>query len=379
MAEWVAVAYGALDVADRDDFGDGVEVLVLPVKPEKPLGIGGEVAVFWLSFVTGPVDDSNLNDEERYLLDEFVHTGIVSRNLDHPARITEVKKPWLLSPMHELVNSMVGSIARDNRIDLLIIKGPVLTWQGIRGKKHSGDVDVWVEPTQIDRLSMLLVKWRWVPENDIWGDTDLNHSSTLNQTEWGCQIDLHREFPGIGVSREEAFRTLIDHSEELDFAGVTLRCPAREFHVIISALHALRPEVGHGGNQGGLKKATAVLKAVGPLSIECAEQLDALAALDPALRAAFPEHDFREPGPLPANWTWRSQDNKLLGYLMAMRRLSWWQRLRFVRKVLWPNAEVVKASNDLVGGAAGSVFRLRVRRFQRGFSQVIIGRKRRRG
>lgn len=378
MADWIAVAYGALDVANRDDF-EGIDVLILPTVPSTPIGITGEVAELWQRLVSGGIDDAALIDDERRLILEFEQIGIASKKLNHPARIKELNKTWLFSPMHELVNSMVGSLARDNGIDLLVIKGPVLAWQGIREKKHSGDVDVWVDPTQIDRLSILLAKWGWVSENDIWDGTDLNHSSALNQTKWGCQIDLHREFPGIGVSREEAFRILIDHSEEIDFAGVTLRCPDREFHVVISALHALRPEVGHGGNQGGLKKATAVLEAVGPLSIECAEQLDALAALDPALRAAFPEHDFREPGPLPANWTWRAQDNKLVGYLMAMRRLSWWQRLTFVRKVLWPNAEVVKASNDLVGGDTGSVLQLRVRRFRRGFSELVVGRKRRRG
>ena len=56
MAEWVAVAYGALDITGREDFDDS-EILILPTIPSTPIGLTGVVAALWRQLVAAPVDD----------------------------------------------------------------------------------------------------------------------------------------------------------------------------------------------------------------------------------------------------------------------------------------------------------------------------------
>ncbi|HMR48022.1 MAG TPA: hypothetical protein PKE40_02260 [Arachnia sp.] len=278
MTEWVAVSYGALDVRGREDFEGSPEILVLPVFPAgNPVGLSGDVAEFWRCFVGAPVPDTELSEGERELVEEFVAFGIVSSDPGHPARIREVPEPWLHSPMHELVNSLVISVARDAGIDILMIKGPALAMQGLREKKHSGDVDVWVEPGKVDLLGERLVAWGWTLLPTVWNGTRVEHSSTLNCGSWGCQIDAHHFFPGVGVTEEEAFALLGDQREPVRFASVEGWVAGKRAHAVISALHTLRPTFREQPPQVVLARATATLLEAGDEVIDVARRFGSAA------------------------------------------------------------------------------------------------------
>lgn len=365
MAEWVAVAYGALDITGREDFDDS-EILILPTIPSTPIGLTGVVAALWRQLVAAPVDDSSLTDDQFGLLREFEQAGIASRNLDHSARISILSKPWFVSPMHELVNSLVGSVARDAGISLIVIKGPIQKKQGLRKKDHSGDVDVWVDPEKIPHLVELLTAWGWTHQAGIWDGTAVNHSWTMSRGEWGCEIDLHEHFPGIGISSIEAFHVIEDHSETTSFASVQLRHPDKPSHVIIGALHALRPTWGREVSSATMEKVTDRLRESGEPAYEMAHRIGAMAALEDALRIAFPDREIPDPGPLPRNWVWRGKRNRLLGYISALNMLPWRQRTLFLWRFIWPTDDAVLESERQAGSAELNPTKARLNRLRRG-------------
>lgn len=242
---WVAVAYGALDVHECDQFTDETELIVVPIKPTEPLALPSIGAALWRKLVNGPVSDDALDEEERAVVREMADAGLASADLGHPARVRAVDKPWLSSPMHELVYALVASVARENEIPLIVIKGPVLHRQGLREREHSGDVDIWVAPDRVRQLAAALRAWGWSEVPDVWSHTEINHSISLEpRAGWGCEIDIHRRMPGIGLPDVDAFATVLRNSEANTFAGVEARAPVTSANAILAALHMLRPEIG---------------------------------------------------------------------------------------------------------------------------------------
>lgn len=379
MPEWVAISYGALDMRNRDDRGD-YEMLLLPVVPSTPLGIAGEVAELWRRLVAEPVGEDELTDDERALVREFEDVGIASQDLEHPARTRTVDEPWLVSPMHELVNSLVISLARETGVDLLIMKGPVLRRQGIRDRVHSGDVDAWVRHGQMQAIEGALARWGWEHQEGLWEGTEARHSVTMDRGSWGCQIDLHRSFPGIGAKDQLAFQLLCENAEEVRFASVAGSCPEPATHAVIQALHVLRPGASSALADGNMPAAVTALTRGGPDVIERARVLGAMAALDPALREAFPERVFPDPGPVPANWAWRTKTNRLAAHLSALRMLPWRQRPKYFLRVFWPTDEVAIQSEIRAGGSERRPARAKLKRLVRGAGALVTrARPRRRG
>jgi len=372
VADWIAVCYGALDVEARDDFEGLPELLVLPVFPvANPVALSGEVASFWRRMVAGPVTDEEVTEDERYLLAEFAAFGIASCVLTHPARLREIPQPWLFSPMHELVNSLVASVARDSGVEVLFIKGPVLTRQQLRHKKHSGDVDVWVEPGKISLLEASLAEWGWSSQFVVWDGSNVTHSSAMDPGDWGCQIDIHGFFPGVGVEPEEAFVVIGEASEIVPFAGVEAHCPSRPVHAVISALHSVRPEIGKEVSADRLEKAVGVLQKAGEETLVVARTLGASAPLDAVFRTAFPEADIPDPGPLPASWVWRTKGNVFVAFFSALNGVPRRQRFGYFWRVIWPSEEAAIASEARAGSMERRPLRMRLNRLGRGARQAL--------
>ena len=125
------------------------------------MGLAGVPAVLWRKLLDGPVPDAGLNDAEQALIREFAAVGIASDDPLHPARILELRVPWMSSPVHEMVYALVASVARDHGVDAISIKGPMLHRQGLRAREHSGDVDVWADPAHLEVLCGALEAWGW--------------------------------------------------------------------------------------------------------------------------------------------------------------------------------------------------------------------------
>jgi len=367
MSQWVAISYGALDLRGTPS-GDasGTEVAVTPVFPGEPVLLSGEVADLWRSLVAGPVDDVGLSLSARELLVGFEEYGIASRDGEHPDRVVSLDAPWLSSPTHELVYALVAKVAQHAAVDAVFIKGPVLHAQGLRDREHSGDVDVWIANECQVVLIAALSEWGWTAiPSDLTG-TLLAHATTLAPGRFGCELDIHHAFPGIGDSAG-ALAIVRQSTTRVSFAGVDGSVPARNQHAVIAALHELRPPPGRPVAMNRRAAGEAILSQAGASVVDTARALGAEAALSASLGAAFPGFGNESMAPLPPNWWWRTAPTVAAAYVRAVRLVSWTDKPRVARALLWPSrAYVLRA-----GGNTGSTSRRssRLRRIARGVRQ----------
>lgn len=364
---WVAVAYGALDVESSEAFDDELSVLLLPVYPvQTPLGLSGEPAALWRRLVASPLVDSDLTDDERTLVESFATHGIASSDLDHNSRVRSLKAPWMTSPVHELVYALMASVARQEDVEVVFIKGPVLSKQRLRSRSHSGDVDLWVSPGQIPVLTTAMHDWGWESGGDLWAGLSFNHSLTLRFSEWGCEIDAHRHMPGCAVSDSSAFDALQSHTESVEFAAVVAPVPNRTAHAVLAALHALRPTHRSETNIQQVNEAARILKSAGNAVVDFAETIRAIPALAPGLQKAFPDQSFERDYQAPANWLWRAQSTRAAAYRMLLTSLSWHDRVQFVSRLVWPPIAVLRLSDERLGLPPVTPIVARLRRLRRG-------------
>ncbi|MFT3874820.1 MAG: nucleotidyltransferase family protein [Propioniciclava sp.] len=378
---WIATSYGALDLRNDPVASQEMDYLILSSLPSFPVGLKGEEGAFWRRLADGPVPDDELSPAERSLVGEFETFGLASRDPAHPARTSSVPEPWLTSPLHELVYSMVAHVAAECGADIVFIKGPALHRQGLRAREHSGDVDIWVDPRSSDELQSALLEWGWELVPNVWNDVPVNHSVTLRPSDWGCEIDIHRHFPGIALAADDAFARLRKMTEPLCFAGTATRVPTAPAHAVIAALHFARPSLESQSRSSRnavarqARSALAVesLRRAGSEGLQCARLLRADASLAPLLRAAFPDETIDPDYPPPPNWIWRAAPTRAQGYFMALSGLPPVRRARLLFRLVWPRAEVALASDQMAGGGARSALAARVKRIFRGLRQLEDG------
>lgn len=366
MVSWVAVSFGALDVGSVSSIWADADLLVLSTFPTEPIGLAAGPAKLWRRLILGPVPEVALTAQDLALVEEFADFGIASTDLNHPSRTSHISPPWLESPMHELVNGLVARVAEQESIDAVFIKGPAMFRQGLRTRQHSGDVDVWVPAHQLDRLANALVPWGWNAAPEPWSHGLINHSVTLLPDEWGCEIDLHRQFPGVGVNDDMAFRVLLDHCNELEFAGVSLRVPNRPAQASIAALHFCRPEIGQPTSEWRRTQAVDVLQQAGITSVSFLEKIGGTTVLASVIRTGFPGVPFSVSESVPINWLWRQQPDAVRAYAVALRSVPRGKRAGVLWRLVWPPREAALASDHQAGGTTRNAVVARMRRIARG-------------
>lgn len=373
MTSWIATAYGALDLRTWHENQSDIDIMLLPVKHSEPIGLAGPYSQFWLRLVDSPVSEEDLSINEHQLIREYEAAGIASRDYSHPARITGVEPPWLRSPLHELVYSLLASVARDNGVRIVLIKGPMLHAQGLRDKEHSGDVDAWVDPEDQMRMTRLMEKWGWVYAPGLWGDSPAYHSLTLRPDGWGCEIDLHRHMPGCATSDASAFEALFSNSIEQSFAGVSVHVPTTEAHAVILALHLLRPQRRNPapGNHEPVQRA---FRRAGIGALRFSDKIQASAVLHKDLSEAFPESTVVADYEPPLNWKWREETNQFKKYLIALKMVPPVQRLRVLMRILWPEAQTAIRFDRNRGGTAQTALSARAQRLKRGLLRQLRNR-----
>lgn len=378
MVSWVAVSYGALDVGAHPFSGGEYRFLVAPVHPGVPVMLMGTGAAVWDRLVNASVPAADLDSDSLQIVEEMERMGIASRNVDHPARVREVSTPWLTSPIHELVYSILGRVADAAGIEIVFIKGPTLHAQGLRTREHSGDVDCWVAPGTDLEFARVMEPWGWRPAISAFTSTPVLHSLTLRAPEWGCAVDVHAWFPGMTVDPHSAFAGLLRSSEARSFAGYSVKTPARPLHAVISALHDVRP-FGGPTTAAGVDRAARTLELGGELSASAAVEFGAEFALKESLSRTFPSHPVDSDARVPLDWPWRSQQTMLHAYIEALRILPAAQRFRTMYRIVWPSAESLRAgpfSQDLV---SSSVWALRTKRARRGLHELVTAIRQRIG
>lgn len=362
---WVAVSYGALDVREHE-FGESHELVVIPIHPGSPLFLYGEGASLWRRFAEGVVDDADLSAQEGDIALEMEEMGIVSRDLAHPARLEELRAPWLTSPMHELVYALLSNVAAAEGVDIVFIKGPTLHAQGLRDREHSGDVDCWVPAADERRFALAMQDWGWSPAFSAFTGTRVLHSLTLRASAWGSAVDVHTWFPGMAVEPDHAFALVKEESEARVFAGRRVQTPTAPLHAVLSALHDVRPVQGRMPDTDQSSRAADTLRRGGQAVPAIARSVKAEYALALPLRQAFPGEDFDvDDAPAPKDWAWRLADSPLRAYGEALKLIPARDLPRVVFRILWPTAQSLRAGPTAEGEA--SARRIRTRRILHGW------------
>jgi len=344
MSSWVAVSFGALDVRSHEFGADRYEYVVTPVRPGEPVMLHGVGADIWRRLVDGPVADAELSAEERHVIEDMDSMGIASRDAEHIGRIRSVDKPWLLSPIHELVYALLQKLAEESRIRLIFIKGPTLHAQGLRTRIHSGDVDCWVEPGSERRFARAMQAWGWKAATSAFTGTRVLHSLTMRANQWSCAVDVHSWFPGMSVSPSEAFDAVYGGAETRTFASTQSLTPSTEFHAVIGSLNVMRPIRGQLPSAEAVATAAEVLRQTGEIVIEPAATVGAEFALAAPLQAAFPDQRLDlSNATVPPDWAWRLERSAVRAYLAALRIVPWRDRPRVVFRIIWPTAESLRA------------------------------------
>lgn len=354
---------------------DGVELVVIPADGQDPLFLLAEGAAAWRDLVAEPVPSGSADIAGTEILEQFADMGIASRAMRSSARFSHLDKPWLVSPLTELVYALLAKVAAEHDIDIVFIKGPTLHAQGLRAKEHSGDVDCWVRRADVQRLTDAMRAWGWAPHYLPLSGTAMAHALTLQAGAWGCDIDVHSHFPGIGVDPDIGLEILIKDSEERVFAGISARTPSREMHAVIEALHLLRPYRGHPPAPARIDAARKVLRAAGDQVIDAAERLGAEYVLGPHIEASFPESAgrFRD-AQEPEDWAWRQEPYGARRLVRALRFVPWRQRGLVLRRLVWPPSNEMRIAHRIPDESAWGLARRRIRRIVGGAGGIIRGR-----
>lgn len=144
-----------------------------------------------------------------------------------------------LSTAVRLIHATAQAIAEDHGIDILHIKGPAVDQALTGALRRSMDADILVRPAQAEELVSRLQSHQWELAFPFEDGSPFRHAATLRHTALGY-LDVHRSFPGIGLSPDRAFASLWAQREVVNIADYPCDVPSRDAQRLILLLHAAR-------------------------------------------------------------------------------------------------------------------------------------------
>jgi hypothetical protein len=140
-----------------------------------------------------------------------------------------------------LAYALVQHVARTAGVRVLFVKGLTVEAQGLRAPRVSSDVDVLVDPGQVDQIIELLGGYGWIARPDSSAPRFFSlHSRSLHHTDWPCDIDVHGSYPGFFADAENVFDILWQGRRPMLVAGHDIDVPAPAASACILAAHAIR-------------------------------------------------------------------------------------------------------------------------------------------
>lgn len=178
------------------------------------------------------------------------------------------------------------------QVDALHLKGAALdesvAWPGRSGS----DVDLLVRPGHLGHFITGLRRLGWLQRERFHTGSSFEHAAGFFHPGW-APLDVHRHFPGLGRTAEEAFDVLWADRIERTIAEVPCAVPSLAAQALVVLVHAAR---SGGGSRAALDVQAAYWSADQDrrTAIETlAERLDAQLPLDIALRRDLAPHRGR--------------------------------------------------------------------------------------
>jgi hypothetical protein len=142
-----------------------------------------------------------------------------------------------------LGRAAVQTLADSAEIELLHIKGDAVDPQVRPSANPGSDIDVMVDPEQVDEMDRLLRDHGWQLYTTFENGSPFGHAQTYLHPLWGY-TDLHRRFPGIRLDPVSAFARLWGARGSIEFAGVPCPVPSVPAQSAILLLNAARGRAG---------------------------------------------------------------------------------------------------------------------------------------
>ncbi|NYF99041.1 glycosyltransferase family 4 protein [Janibacter cremeus] len=219
VAGFREAADGRLRVVDPGDFPATVAA-ALPASDRYPAGVDHGVPT-WTDRVR----------EMQTVLDRVRHRG--------DARASNATTDLPLAVRVRLGHAAAQHLAARHDLDVLHIKGDSLDERLVHEGRRASDADVLVRPAHLERFLAVCAGAGYRTTSRFATGSPFEHSTTLWHDLWGY-LDVHRHYPGIGLSPAEAFDRLWSARVERAIAGVTCPTPDIPAQVGFLVLHAGR-------------------------------------------------------------------------------------------------------------------------------------------
>lgn len=144
-----------------------------------------------------------------------------------------------LSVRIELCRAGLQVIAAGLGIRVLHIKGAMLDARIRPDAREGSDVDVIVDPHRVVDLHRALLTHGWTVYSTFDEGSPFGHAQTYWHPDWGY-IDLHRRFPGVGLTDAAAFDVLARDASVGTAAARDLAVPGLAAQSALFILNAAR-------------------------------------------------------------------------------------------------------------------------------------------
>lgn len=192
-----------------------------------------------------------------------------------PADVPDLAVP--LDVRVRLGHAAVQRLAELHDVDLLHIKGPAIDPSLAHAGRQATDVDVLVRPGHEDVFLRSCGEAGFRLVSHFRTGSPFEHSATLHHAVWG-HVDVHRLFPGIGLTPEQAFTRLWGTRTRTLIGGIWCPTPGAAAQAVLLVLHAARTvrggqataDVDHVWHEAAPSRREAVLAEVAALDAQVA-------------------------------------------------------------------------------------------------------------
>ncbi|MFB2599467.1 nucleotidyltransferase family protein [Herbiconiux sp. P17] len=277
----------------------------------------------------------------------------------------------------ELGCALVAYVAEEAGIRSLLIKGHALAEHGLREPRRYADVDVWIAPESVTSFVDLLRERGWHERGPNWVLERVgNHSVTLVNDHWPCDIDVHLRFPGFLAPDDVVFDELWRRRSSIVLGGRDVVTTDRAGNAAVLALHSLRQEWNR--HQEVEFEHLIALMAADPELLAGVLDIAAVTGANETLAPLFARLGVTaKPGFQPSEralreWSARkahvSRTGRWLTYFRSIPLRRW---PREIRIAIWPSPELFRQDHPEVPQSGWALFRGRMRRLVNGGTGMI--------